>query len=211
MLPLIAILRGVNPSRVISIAQLLVDRGFQMIEVPLNGKNAVESIQLMCSHSFGMANEEHSHRPMFGAGTVTTVSDAAMAIEAGAEFIVSPNTNPALIRFCKDNDVLVCSGVFTPTEAFQALEAGADILKIFPVNVMGIDGFKALRSILPSETKCFPVGGITLSSDCFQSFIAAGADGFGLGSSLFTPDMSDMLISQNAQKSIDLWEQYTTT
>ncbi|MGJ8694145.1 MAG: 2-dehydro-3-deoxy-6-phosphogalactonate aldolase [Thalassotalea sp.] len=190
-LPLIAIIRGVLPSDVIRIATILVEEGFTMLEVPLNSPDALVSIKNLVEH-FG--------KDLYiGAGTVTTVEQAKAVIATGANLVVTPNMNEAVIRLAISAGCATFPGVVTPTEAFNALAAGATGLKIFPVSALGLEGFKALKSVLPANTLCFPVGGINPTVESMKPFTDAGAQGFGLGSSLFKPNMSDDDVSANAK------------
>jgi 2-dehydro-3-deoxyphosphogalactonate aldolase len=193
-LPLIAILRGVTPDKVIKVANILVEEGFTMIEVPLNSPNSLTSIKNLITHF------SSSQQKLFiGAGTVTTPQLAEEVIATGANLIVTPNMNEEVIKLSIAADCAIFPGIVTPTEAFNALAAGATGLKIFPISALGLDGFKALTSVLPTNTLCFPVGGINPSVECMKPFLDIGATGFGLGSSLFKPSMSDAQIRAAAK------------
>lgn len=194
-LPLIAIIRGVLPDDVIRIAQILIDQGFTMIEVPLNSPDALVSIKRLVEH-FG---EQY----YIGAGTVTTVDEAKAVIETGANLVVTPNLNEGVIKLSVAAGCATFPGVVTPSEAFSALAAGATGLKLFPVSALGVDGFKALMSVLPKGTACFPVGGINASVESMKTYIDLGAKGFGLGSALYTPAMTDAEISAVAKQFVE--------
>ncbi|MDA9556982.1 2-dehydro-3-deoxy-6-phosphogalactonate aldolase [Vibrio sp.] len=194
-LPLIAILRGVSTQDVLRIAHILIDEGFRIIEVPLNSPNALESIRLLVNQ-FG---DDY----LIGAGTVTNIIQAKDVVETGAKLIVTPNMNRDVIMFGRQNGCEVYPGVVTPTEAFTALQSGATGLKLFPISMVGIDGLKALKSVLPKGTLCFPVGGINPTFESMEPYCKAGADGFGLGSALYKPSMSDEEIRLNAQNYVD--------
>ena len=179
-LPLIAILRGLQPERAVAVAGVLVEAGITRIEVPLNSPEPLVSIAAMAK-ALGDGAE-------IGAGTVLTEAQVDAVADAGGRFIVSPNCNPAVIRRTKALGLGSWPGVFTATECFAALEAGADGLKIFPAVQMGTAGLKALRAVLPRRTEVYPVGGV--GPEEFAAWRAAGATGFGLGGNLFAPDWS---------------------
>ncbi|MGF1697033.1 2-dehydro-3-deoxy-6-phosphogalactonate aldolase [Vibrio lamellibrachiae] len=189
--PLIAILRGIEPKDALRVGHILIDSGFKAIEVPLNSPDALKSIELMV--------KEFGNQYLIGAGTVTTPELAMQVIATGAKLIVTPNYNEEVIKLGIEADCQVYPGVVTPTEAFNALEAGASGIKLFPVTVLGTSGVKALKSVLPKETLCFAVGGINPEVNSMKPYLDIGVDGFGLGASLYSPDLSDDEIRQNAQ------------
>lgn len=190
-LPLIAILRGIEPKDALRIGKILIDAGFKAIEIPLNSPDAFKSIKLMV--------QEFGNEYLIGAGTVTTSDLARQVIATGAKLIVTPNYNEDVIKLGVEANCQVYPGVITPTEAFDALQAGASGIKLFPVAMLGTSGVKALKSVLPSETICFAVGGINPAVDSMKPYIQVGIDGFGLGSSLYSPSFSDKEIKENAQ------------
>jgi len=190
-LPLVAILRGIKTTNVVRVTKILVEEGFTMIEVPLNSPNSLESIKTLVEY-FGSDY-------LIGAGTVTSVKLAKQVIATGANLIVTPNFNEQVVKLAAKAGCVTFPGVITPTEAFAALEAGATGLKIFPISILGIEGFKALKSVLPKETICLPVGGINPTIDSMKPYINIGAQGFGLGASLYTPQLSDDEIRINAK------------
>jgi 2-dehydro-3-deoxyphosphogalactonate aldolase len=195
-LPLIAILRGLVPANAEAVGRALIDAGITRIEVPLNSPDVLVSITAM-SKAFGDIAE-------IGAGTVLTTEKVDAVAQAGATFIVSPNCNPAVIAHSKARGLGSYPGVFTATECFAALAAGADALKIFPANLMGPDGLKALRAVLPGAAQIYPVGGV--GPDEFAIWHKAGANGFGLGSSLFKPDWTVGRIAEEAKRSVSAWK-----
>jgi 2-dehydro-3-deoxyphosphogalactonate aldolase len=175
--PLIAILRGVTPADAPAIALALAEAGITMIETPLNSPEPLESIRRMRS-ALGA-------RARIGAGTVLRVADVEAVAAAGGQFVVSPNTDAAVIARTKALGMESWPGAFTASECFAALAAGADGLKIFPASIMGPDGIKALRAVLPASAPVYAVGGA--GPENFAAYVAAGADGFGLGSNLYKP------------------------
>ncbi len=179
-LPLIAILRGVTPAEAPAIGEALVVAGITTIEVPLNSPDPLASIA-------GLAKRLGS-AAMVGAGTVLSTSQVDAVADAGGQIIVSPNCNAGVIARTKELGLQSWPGIFTPTEAFAALEAGADGLKLFPGAMAGTGGLSALRAVLPSGTLVYAVGGA--GADNFAEWIAASADGFGIGSALYKPGMT---------------------
>lgn len=195
-LPLIAILRGLVPANAEAVGRALIDAGITRIEVPLNSPDVLVSIAAM-SRAFKDVAE-------IGAGTVLTIEEVNAVAQAGATFIVSPNCDPAVIAHSKQRGLGSYPGVFTATECFAALAAGADALKIFPASLMGPDALKALRAVLPAATQIYPVGGV--GPDDFAVWRAAGANGFGLGSSLFKPDWPADRVAAEAKRSVAAWK-----
>lgn len=179
-LPLIAILRGIMPDEAVAIGQTLIDAGFRVLEVPLNSPRPLESIRLLF--------EAFGDRARIGAGTVLTVQQVRDVAAANGTLIVSPNASPDVIRAAKAAGLWSAPGVATPTEGFAALDAGADMLKLFPAEQISPGGVKAWRAVFPRDLPLVPVGGIT--PDNMREYVAAGADGFGLGSALYKPGMA---------------------
>ncbi|WP_096087112.1 2-dehydro-3-deoxy-6-phosphogalactonate aldolase [Agaribacterium haliotis] len=196
-LPLIAILRGVKSSEVLDVAKILIDEGFTMIEVPLNSPDALSSIRLLVEH-FG---DDY----LVGAGTVTNSEQADAVIATGAKLIVTPNYNEAVVKHARSAACVCLPGVVTPTEAFAALAAGASGLKLFPISQIGVEGFKALKSVLPSSTLCLPVGGINPTPESMKLYMDIGAAGFGLGSALYRAGMSLEQIQNNARSFVSVF------
>jgi 2-dehydro-3-deoxyphosphogalactonate aldolase len=174
---LVAILRGITPEESESIGKALYAAGFRALEVPLNSPEPFESIRRLRASLPGDC--------AVGAGTVLTVEDVQRAREAGSDIIVSPNANPEVIRATVAAGMRSYPGVATPTEAFAAVHAGATSLKLFPSGAVGIAGMKAWRDVLPAEVEMLPVGGVDSSN--LAEWIAAGAGGAGIGSSLYKP------------------------
>ena len=175
--PLVAILRGLTPGEAESVGAVLVEKGYSVIEVPLNSPEPLRSIATL-TRRFG-------DRALIGAGTVTTATEVARVAAAGGKLIVSPHCDPAVIKAAKAAGLGCIPGVATPTEAFAALAAGADALKAFPAEALAPAAIKAWLAVLPKGTRILPVGGIDAGN--LKPYLQAGAAGFGLGSSLFKP------------------------
>ena len=177
---IIAILRGISPLDAVEVASTLVDAGITTIEVPLNSPDPFESIAAMVTAV--------GDRAVIGAGTVLTIDDVNRVALAAGTLIVSPNTDPRVIYATKTANMQSWPGVMTPTECFTALKNGADGLKIFPGSLLGPEGLKAIRAVMPKGTQIYAVGGA--SPESFKDWIDASADGFGIGSALYKPGMN---------------------
>lgn len=190
-LPLVAILRGLQPPEAIPVGQALVATGWTLIEVPLNSPQPLDSIAAMAS-AFPQA--------LVGAGTVLTVNDVRNVHAAGGQLIVSPNYNPAVVREALQLGLVCLPGIMTASEAFAALDAGATGLKMFPAEMASPAVVKALRAVLPPATVLLPVGGITPGN--MRAYMDAGANGFGIGSALYKPGMAAGQVTENAMNFI---------
>jgi 2-dehydro-3-deoxyphosphogalactonate aldolase len=174
-MPIIAILRGVKPSEVEAVVEAVIEAGVTLIEVPLNSPDPFASIAIMAKAFAG--------RALIGAGTVLSVKDASRCHDAGAQLIVSPNMRVDVIAHSVALGMVSAPGCLTPTEAFAALDAGAHAIKLFPGEMVSPAIVKAIRAVLPPATKVLVVGGVTLET--IPSYLAAGADGFGVGGSIY--------------------------
>lgn len=194
-LPLIAILRGIAPDEALDIGHALIDAGITQIEVPLNSPEPFKSIDRMA--------KAFADRAGIGAGTVLTVDEVDAVHEAGGRFIVSPNTDSAVIRRTRARDMGSWPGAFTASECFAALAAGATGLKIFPAQALGTNGIKALKAVLPLACPVYAVGGVDAAD--FAAYRAAGATGFGLGSSLYRPGDTADKVGEKARATVSAW------
>jgi len=176
-LPLIAVLRGISPEEVDNVATALVDAGFRILEVPLNSPRPYDSIRRLA--------QAHGARCLIGAGTVLRVDDVARVREAGGAVIVMPHADLDVVREAKRQGMVCIPGVATPTEAFAALAAGADALKMFPAESLPPAALRAWRAVLPKDALVFAVGG--MKPDNLDPYWEAGASGFGTGSNLYKP------------------------
>jgi 2-dehydro-3-deoxyphosphogalactonate aldolase len=187
--PLVAILRGVKPDEVEAIGDALVDAGFELIEVPMNSPEPLDSIARLAKRFAG--------RAVIGAGTVLREEQVDSVVAAGGTMIISPNANLRVIARSAAGGLVSLPGIATPSEAFAALEAGATALKLFPAEAASPTVLKAMRAVLPKDARVLPVGGI--APDNMAPWTAAGAAGFGLGSALYKPGMSADEVGANAR------------
>lgn len=192
-LPLIAILRGLEPDNATDIGDILIKAGFRAIEVPLNSPSPLKSIKLLAD-AFG-------HEAIIGAGTVLQAKDVGAVAGAGGRLVVMPHADTSLIRNADHLGLFCIPGVATPTEAFSAINAGADALKIFPAEALPPKVVKSWRAVIPKSVRLIPVGGI--SPDNITAYWEAGASGFGLGSALFKPGMAHAAIAERAEAFVD--------
>jgi 2-dehydro-3-deoxyphosphogalactonate aldolase len=197
--PLVAILRGLAPTDAQAVGEVLFGAGLRIVEVPLNRPGALECIATLVRLAPPDA--------LVGAGTVMTVDQIDAVQAVGGGLIVMPHGDTNLIRHAVRRGLLVAPGVFTATEAFAALAAGAHALKLFPAEVLGPAGLTAFRSVLPDGTPLWPVGGV--NADTLPAWIAAGATGLGIGSALFKPGVSSGDLRTRARALVDLWQRLT--
>ncbi|MBK1842859.1 2-dehydro-3-deoxy-6-phosphogalactonate aldolase [Azospirillum sp. YIM B02556] len=194
-LPLVAILRGLKPAECEDAARALYDRGFRLIEVPLNSPDPFDSIAAI--------RRLLPQDALVGAGTVLETAQVARLKEIGADLVVMPHADTAVIRAAKAAGLACVPGVATATEAFAALAAGADALKLFPAEQINPTIVKAIRTVLPAGTRLLPVGGI--APDTMAPFLEAGVAGFGLGSALYKPGMTAAEIAERAEAFVASW------
>ena len=193
---LVAILRGVTPSEVEAIGKTVIAAGITKIEVPLNSPDPLKSISISSRTLGGDA--------LIGAGTVLTVEDVHAVKNAGGSLIVSPNCETDVIKETKVLDMASYPGVMTPTECFTALQAGATGLKLFPGTLIGPEGLKALRAVLPQSTELLAVGGAAPNN--FAAWQQAGVDGFGIGSALYKPGDDATAVRKKANLIVEAFD-----
>lgn len=197
-LPLVAILRGITPPEAPAIGRALVEAGFRLIEVPLNSPRPLESIAALA---------ERCPEALVGAGTVLKPSQVQDVHGAGGRWVVSPHFDAAVVRETLLHDMVSVPGIATPTEAFAALAAGANALKLFPAEMASPAVLKALRAVLPPDLPLLPVGGIT--PDGMAAWRAAGAAGFGIGSALYSPGSPVEGVAERARAFAAAWASIT--
>ena len=199
-MPLIAILRGLEPDHAVDTIAALRDAGFRAIEIPLNSPSPLSSIE--------RAQAAFGDSLLLGAGTVLTPEDARAVLSTGARLIVAPNTDARVAEVARDANAVYCPGAMSPTEVFQALQFGATAVKLFPAELIGPVGVKAMRAVVPAGCALFPVGGVSTSN--LADYLKAGADGFGLGSALFKPGQSPEDVGRNAAAFVAAWRAANT-
>lgn len=187
-LRLIAILRGVRPDEAVAVAAALIEAGITAIEVPLNSPDPFDSIAALAARFADQA--------LIGAGTVLDPADIARLASAGGRLMVAPSFNAEVVAAAKQADLIVLPGCLTPSEIFDAIGAGADAVKLFPAEAVPPAMIKAMRAVLPPGLPLIPVGGI--SADNMGDYLAAGADGFGIGSWIYKPGKSIDAIAADA-------------
>lgn len=193
--PLIAILRGITPAEAPDIAEALLDAGIRCLEIPLNSPEPLESIAAL--------RDRFGDKALIGAGTVLDPGQVRAAAGAGARFVVSPNSDGRVIGEARKAGLFALPGFYTASEAFAAIAAGADALKLFPAETAGPETLRAFKAVLPGTMPVFPVGGITPAS--MAAWRAAGAAGFGVGSELYRPGWGAAQVSEAAQGFVAAW------
>jgi 2-dehydro-3-deoxyphosphogalactonate aldolase len=195
-LPLIAILRGLTPADAPGIGDALREAGFRLIEVPLNSPNPLASIGLLAARLPDC---------VIGAGTVLEADQVGAVRDAGGRLVVAPNFDPEVVAACVAQGLPAVPGVATPSEAFAALKAGASALKLFPAEALAPDTLRAWRAVMAREVALLPVGGIDEAR--MQAYAAAGASGFGLGSSLYRPGDDPSKVGERARRFVLAWNE----
>ncbi|AUQ61694.1 2-dehydro-3-deoxy-6-phosphogalactonate aldolase [Phaeobacter inhibens] len=194
---IIAILRGLRPEEARAMTDALIAAGITKIEVPLNSPHPYDSIAAMLDQAKGRAT--------VGAGTVLNTVAVAQLSAMGAQMVVSPDCNPDVIRAAKAAGMLSYPGVFTASECFSALRAGADGLKFFPAFKLGLDGFSALKAVLPADAETYAVGGVGPAN--FANWQQAGITGFGIGSSLYKPGRTVEDVARLAAETVAAYDE----
>lgn len=194
--PIIAILRGIEPDEAEAVGGALIEAGVTRIEVPMNSPKPLESIAALVRAFKGDA--------LIGAGTVLRPEMVGDIYQTGARMIVSPNCDPEVIEATVSRDMESWPGVFTATECFAAIKAGVTGLKIFPASLMGTDGLKSLRAVLPKKTEVFAVGGV--GADDFAAWRNAGATGFGIGTAIYAPGDDAETVRDKAARIVAAWD-----
>lgn len=187
--PAVAILRGVKPGEAAAIGAALVEAGVRMIEVPLNSPDPFASIRAL--------QTEFGADALIGAGTVLDVASVDRLAQSGAGLVVAPNTDARVIARCAALGLEVMPGVFTPSEAFAAIDGGARRLKLFPALAAGSGYLKAIREVLPPGTEIWAVGGVDATNAC--EWLAAGAEGVALGGALHRPGLDPIEVGRRAK------------
>jgi 2-dehydro-3-deoxyphosphogalactonate aldolase len=194
--PVVAILRGVKPDEVVAIGEALVAAGVRLIEVPLNSPDPLEGIRRLV--------EAVGDRALCGAGTVLTPDAVEAVADVGGRLIVTPNTNPAVITRAVTLGLEPMPGFATPTEAFAAVAAGARRLKLFPASGFGVGYLKAIREVLPAGTRTWAVGGTGAAN--IGDWLAAGAEGIGVGGSLYKAGDTAETVAERAKALVEAWK-----
>lgn len=194
-MPLVAILRGVQPDEVVSLADELMEAGFKLIEVPLNSPHAFDSIGRLVAHCPADV--------LVGAGTVLQPDDATRLGDQGARLMVTPNTDPAVIDAGRAAGLVPMVGCMTPSEALRALSHGAAALKVFPANCLAPHFARDLKAVLPDKVPIVAVGGIGKAE--MAPYRAGGYDGFGFGGSLYAVGRKPSSVGSIARNLVKTW------
>jgi 2-dehydro-3-deoxyphosphogalactonate aldolase len=193
---LVAILRGIRPSEVAAMTEMLIDEGITSIEVPLNSPEPFQSIET----ALAIAGD----RALVGAGTVLTVEDVERLHDIGGRLVVSPNTDPEVIRRSVALDMISMPGVFTPSEALLAYKCGASALKFFPASALGVSGIAAIKAILPKGAVVCAVGGV--SDATLADYFKIGVRAFGLVTGLYRPGDAVDTVRARARKTVEAYD-----
>lgn len=189
-MPCVAILRGMGPAEAPAMGKALVNAGFTIMEVPLNSPEPYRSIEILA--------EAHGDTAIVGAGTVLRAEEVARVADAGGRIIVSPNFDEEVVRATKRCGLFSMPGVLTPTEAFRALDAGADALKIFPGDLISPKVVGAMRAVLPKDTLVCVTGGVSVAN--IGEWLAGGSSGVGIGSALYKSGKSAEAVEADAMR-----------
>lgn len=187
-MPVVAIIRGVQPQEVEEIGDAIRRAGIGIIEVPLNSPDPFNSIEKL---AVALGDD-----CVIGCGTLITKKNVARVADAGGKIAVTPNTRPAIIKRCIKHGLIPMPGWATPSEAIAAYQAGARYLKLFPAATYGAGHIKAVKAILPTDCNILAVGGV--GPAVADEWLAAGVDGFGIGSEIYKPGMTAEQVHQNA-------------
>jgi 2-dehydro-3-deoxyphosphogalactonate aldolase len=193
---IVAILRGVTPEEVAGIGEALHDAGIRVVEVPLNSPEPFRSIATLAAR--------FQNRMVVGAGTVLDIDSVDQLKSAGGQISVSPDCNPQVIARAVENGMVPLPGVFTPTEAFTAVRAGARHLKLFPAEAASPKTVKAWKAVLPRDVSVYAVGGVTPAN--MKDWADAGCSGFGIGSNIYKPGMSAEDVAKAARAFVAAWK-----
>lgn len=193
--PIAAILRGLTPAEAPAVAETLFNCGYRIVEVPLNRPAALDCIQII--------NALKPADALVGGGTMLSVEDVEAVFKHGGRVMVAPNFDAAVIRHAKSLGMMAVPGVATPTEALAALAAGADALKWFPAEALGLAGLRSVKTILPAKARVWPVGGVSAGN--LGEWVRAGADGFGIGGRLYEPGVSLADLESRARELMAAW------
>ncbi|WP_367714738.1 2-dehydro-3-deoxy-6-phosphogalactonate aldolase [Nitratireductor sp. GISD-1A_MAKvit] len=193
---LVAILRGIQPQDITGMVEMLIEEGISSIEVPLNSPDPFQSIELAIRHA--------GDKAQIGAGTVLSVEEVDWLHDIGGQLVVSPNTDPEVIRRSVAHKMVSMPGVFTPSEALLAVKNGASVLKFFPASVLGVSGISAVRAVLPKEITVCAVGGV--SDSVIADYVRIGVRAFGLGTGLYRPGDSVATVRERARRTVEAYD-----
>lgn len=196
-LPLVSILRGISPPEVEGVGSALIEAGFRLIEVPLTSPEPFKSIEILVRRFGEMA--------IIGAGTVRSEPQLDTLIQTGGQLMVTPHGDTTLIAAAKRRGLAALPGVATPTEAFAAIDAGADALKVFPADAVPPAILRSWRTVLPANVPLCPTGGVT--PEGLAAYVDAGAGGFGIGTQLYKPGWTRAAVGARAQAYVAAWRQ----